>query len=582
MASKIFVVAVVVLAAVSSAESSCATQDKRKCVFPFKYRGVTYNGCTTVRNNGKLWCSTENAADGNYKKWGNCDVAVCKKYCRSWKRVGCFASKSGAVLFSDEDGSSGKFVDWDNYETYLNELVCRCSKAAAGKNFPYFALQSFGVCVGLKSKASKTVDLFDERCFDSGFGTCNPEKEVCIGANEYQFVYETKVVNLDGGFSEYGPWSTCNKKCGGGVQSRSRTCSNPAPKGSGKKCSGPTSESRKCNEEVCNVNGGWSAYGKWSACSKTCGDGVQSRARTCTNPAPSGSGKQCEGPTEQKQKCRVRTCGSGYKKIASSKSCRDTYVYKKYQKTLESCAQACFGSSTVFVYGKTKNRCSSSGCACYCINGASKDGKCGKPYKHSYFDTYRFNGVDGGWSAYGPWGKCSRFCGGGTQSRSRSCSSPKTIAPGKECVGGATETRQCPAKPCPECVYESGDAFGAEKQNVGAVANQKECAEKCAELKIKDMSINAAVVDAKTGKQCSCVKKATARRRNPDLNSCFFKMDGVDGGWSKEGIQLWCSAPCGGGFGMTTRFCNNPTPIPPGKGCQGYAEVEGPCNMHPC
>ena len=71
-------------------------------------------------------------------------------------------------------------------------LVCRCSKAAAGKNLPYFALQKFGVCVGLKSKASKTVDLFDERCFDSGFGTCNPEKEVCIGANEYQFVYETK------------------------------------------------------------------------------------------------------------------------------------------------------------------------------------------------------------------------------------------------------------------------------------------------------------------------------------------------------------------------------------------------------
>ena len=63
--------------------------------------------------------------------------------------------------------------------------------------------------------------------------------------------------------------------------------------------------------------------------------------------------------------------------------------------------------------------------------------------------TISILGVNGGWSAYGPWGKCSRFCGGGTQSRSRSCSSPKTIAPGKQCVGGATETRQCPAKPCP-------------------------------------------------------------------------------------------------------------------------------------
>jgi len=504
-------------------------------------------------------------------------AAHADKYCRSWKRVGCFVNSGGAVLFSDEDGSSGRFINWENYEDYLNELVCRCSKAAAGKNFPYFALQKFGICVGLKSRASKTVDLFDERCFDGKYGTCNPEKEVCSGANEYQFVYETKVVNLDGGYSDFGAWSMCTKKCGGGTQSRSRSCNNPAPKGSGKKCSGPSSESRKCNEQICNVNGGWSSYGRWTTCSKPCGDGVQSRARTCTNPAPSGTGKQCEGSDTQERKCRVKPCGSGYKQIASSKSCRDKYVYKGKKNTANDCAQTCFGSSTVFVYGKSVKRG-----YCYCILGASSTGRCSRPYTNIWYNTYRFNGVDGGWSAYGAWGKCSKFCGGGTQSRSRTCSSPKHIAPGKPCAGSATETRKCPAKPCPECVYESGDAIGADKQNVGAVANKEECVLKCAELKVKDITVNAAVVDAKTGKQCSCVKKATRRGRNPDLNSCFFKLDGVDGGWSKTGHVIWCTAECGGGYGMTMRTCDNPAPIPPGKPCAGYAEFEGDCNTHPC
>ena len=62
----------------------------------------------------------------------------------------------------------------------------------------------------------------------------------------------------------------------------------------------------------------------------------------------------------------------------------------------------------------------------------------------------------------------------------------------------------------------------------------------------------------------------------------LFLYLGVDGGWSEEGVPIYCSASCGGGFGVTMRFCNNPTPIPPGKGCQGYSEVTGPCNMHPC
>ena len=44
----------------------------RKCVFPFRYRGKTYNHCTSVDNKGKPWCPTR--LFGNkiaYRFWGS-------------------------------------------------------------------------------------------------------------------------------------------------------------------------------------------------------------------------------------------------------------------------------------------------------------------------------------------------------------------------------------------------------------------------------------------------------------------------------------------------------------------------------
>lgn len=52
------------------------------------------------------------------------------------------------------------------------------------------------------------------------------------------------------------------------------------------------------------VDGGWSP---WSACSASCGGGIQTR--TCTNPAPQNGGAPCVGPTTQA--CNTQACPSG-------------------------------------------------------------------------------------------------------------------------------------------------------------------------------------------------------------------------------------------------------------------------------
>ena len=57
--------------------------------------------------------------------------------------------------------------------------------------------------------------------------------------------------------------------------------------------------------------------------------------------------------------------------------------------------------------------------------------------------------VDGGWSDFGDWSECSAECGGGTQTRNRTCTNPAPANGGADCVGEATESQNCNTQPCP-------------------------------------------------------------------------------------------------------------------------------------
>ena len=56
---------------------------------------------------------------------------------------------------------------------------------------------------------------------------------------------------VDGGYTDFGDWSECSAECGGGTQTRSRTCTNPAPAKGGADCEGDSSETRECNTHAC-------------------------------------------------------------------------------------------------------------------------------------------------------------------------------------------------------------------------------------------------------------------------------------------------------------------------------------------
>jgi hypothetical protein len=62
-----------------------------------------------------------------------------------------------------------------------------------------------------------------------------------------------ELVSVDGGWSSWSGWSTCTVSCGGGTQTRTRTCTNPTPKCNGANCVGDPTDTQSCNTQSCVV-----------------------------------------------------------------------------------------------------------------------------------------------------------------------------------------------------------------------------------------------------------------------------------------------------------------------------------------
>nr|XP_023500163.1 A disintegrin and metalloproteinase with thrombospondin motifs 14 isoform X5 [Equus caballus] len=73
-------------------------------------------------------------------------------------------------------------------------------------------------------------------------------------------------------------------------------------------------------------------------------------------------------------------------------------------------------------------------------------------------------GQDGGWSSWTTFGSCSRSCGGGVRSRSRSCDNPPPAYGGRLCSGPTFQYQICNSEECPG-PYEDFRAQQCAKRN---------------------------------------------------------------------------------------------------------------------
>ena len=110
---------------------------------------------------------------------------------------------------------------------------------------------------------------------------------------------------IHGGWSVWTLWSGCSATCGKGVEGRRRQCNNPVPQNGGMFCKGKHEELRTCfADQKCMIHGGWSIWGSWSMCSVSCGGGYKARLRYCNNPAPMNGGQDCFGSPEERIPCK--------------------------------------------------------------------------------------------------------------------------------------------------------------------------------------------------------------------------------------------------------------------------------------
>ncbi|XP_053737549.1 hemicentin-1 isoform X1 [Synchiropus splendidus] len=245
----------------------------------------------------------------------------------------------------------------------------------------------------------------------------------CEGKAVEVIICSVRPCPVAGNWGSWLPWTQCSETCGKGMQSRIRLCNNPPPAFDGPQCEGTDTQTQLCKEKPCPVDGNWSSWISWGACSVSCGGGTRQRARLCASPAPQYGGRQCEGNDVHIDFCNSDPCpvagnwGPWSSWGSCSKTCNGGQM-RRYR-TCDNPrpangGRACAGTDTQI------QRCSTSDCP-----------------------------VDGNWGSWQPWGECSASCGAGEKTRVRLCNNPSPIHGGRPCAGDSSQLSRCNTLSCP-------------------------------------------------------------------------------------------------------------------------------------
>ncbi|KAJ8921346.1 hypothetical protein NQ315_002961 [Exocentrus adspersus] len=199
--------------------------------------------------------------------------------------------------------------------------------------------------------------------FENGLGDClNDEPQT----NTYQYknVLPGVVYDADAQCQFNYPKSTV---C---IMDQNDFCSMLLCKTSEESCSGngePPVDGTKCGEnkwcfhskcvEIGQrpeaMHGGWGEWGSFSSCSRSCGGGVSSSTRDCTNPVPEHGGRYCLGERKKVKICNTNPCPA------------DTPSYRQIQCTEQNSVPFNDHLHTWKVFDMKDEPC-----ALYCVNEA--------------------------------------------------------------------------------------------------------------------------------------------------------------------------------------------------------------------
>ncbi|XP_022809510.1 furin-like [Stylophora pistillata] len=309
-----------------------------------------------------------------------------------------------------------------------------------------------------------------------------------------------------GNSSDWSSWSECSVTCGNGIQQRTRPCTQ------GSSCEGSDKETKTCSRRICPkpapINGGYSDWSDWSPCSRSCEGGSRERRRSCTKPLPANGGADCRklGRNWESRRCNVHKCPG--------------HLF----------------SLKLILYGTNKDPLAKNP---HVERRTKRLQDVHLPQRREDIP------VHGGFTQWSSWTSCSKSCGEGLRSRSRSCTKPRPLNKGKGCSGSALETRTCNMGICP------------------VWSKWSECSPPCGR------GTRSRYLSCPTRRDC----RIPSSRR--EVKRCFTNCP-VAGNHSRWSIWSECSVTCGNGIQKRTRTCIR------GSSCEGSDEETRTCSGGIC
>ncbi|XP_077986992.1 hemicentin-1-like [Glandiceps talaboti] len=343
-------------------------------------------------------------------------------------------------------------------------------------------------------------------------------------------------VRVHGDWSDWKPWGVCSVTCGEGIQTRTRSCDNPTPANGGRQCRGEETDNKACNPRACPINGQWGSWMPWEECTKTCGQGSRSRSRLCNDPPPQFGGRSCQGTAVEQVLCNIKPCPVD----------GNWGVWSAWQQCSETC-----GEGT-----KLRTR--------QCNNPPPRDGGLQCPGSATQSQTCKVQicAVNGKWSLWSPWSMCSKSCGTGERHRQRTCTQPTPQYGGRYCEGMQRQVDFCNTDGCPvHGGWSRWEEWG-------------ECSRSC----------NGG--QQKRYRTCNNPRPSNGGRACPGTNAnmrtCNLQMCPIDGEWSQWGEWGQCSKSCGEGSKIRYRSCTSPAPRNGGRSCPGDDSQRSQCSPQLC
>lgn len=324
--------------------------------------------------------------------------------------------------------------------------------------------------------------------------------------------------------SAWSTWSACTRTCAGGTQTRVRSVV-LAEQFGGKHCSGHLQQARHCQLTPCPVHCRVTRWSDWSPCTKTCGGGQSNRARAIKVHAEYG-GYVCPALSQ------VRACNEN--------SCPVDCAVSPFS-AWSTCTRSCGGGS------QNQHRVVE-------MQPAHGGVACPSLYHERICNTHECP-VDCITSEWADWSACSATCAAGVQQRSRNIT--RAAGFGGVVCSALSATRPCDEGPCPvHCAVSAWSHWSTCSVSCGGAQQQR----------VRTIVRHF----AHGGFQCPNLRDSRACNEHPCPVNCELSEFGA---WSD------CTRTCGGG--QSRRQRSMLAPATHGGSCAALEEYTA-CNTDPC